>query len=306
MLVNRGHLFEFERIWRETRLRLLFFASYAALVVIVDRVLNIDTGVPGPPVNILGAAVAFVIGFKSNQAYDRFWEARKVWGGIVNANRTWTATVIAYVTPGQEDSPAQQELVLRMVAWTNALRLHLRRQADWAAEVGPFLPPGELEHVMASANPPAQILAQQSRRLRDLVADGSIPTPWYQTQLQDIIRECYDHQGKCERIKNTPLPLQYTAACTLFVWVFILLMPVSVVDTFKDSLIWMAVPYSALICWTYDTMNRIGDMSENPFDNLPTDVPMSALSRSIEIDVRQALGERAVPPPLRPVDHVLN
>lgn len=305
MLVNRGDFFELGRIWRETRLRLLFFALYAAAVVVVDRVFNIDTAIPGPPVNILGAAVAFVIGFKSNQAYDRFWEARKVWGGIVNANRTWAATIISYVTPGQPDSPPQRELILRMLGWTNAVRLHLRRQSDWGAEVGPFLPPGELERVTAAANPPAQILANQSRRLRDLVADGSIATPWYQVQLQDIIRECYDHQGKCERIKNTPLPRQYTAACTLFVWVFILLMPASVVDTFKDSLVWLAVPYSALICWTYDTMNRIADVSENPFDNLSTDVPMTALSRSIEIDLRQLMGESSVPPPIRPVDHVL-
>jgi putative membrane protein len=295
--------------------------------------------VPFLPIATIGTAVAFYIGFKNNSAYDRFWEGRKIWGGIVNASRTWANGVISYVDPTREDDEARQtrrELIYRHVAWVNALRLQLRKTSrfhhkparstkrrleqhadamrnDWDTELAPFLEGEELADVSDRKNPATHMLLRQGRSLAALVEGGRLDM-FRQLELMGVIEELYTLQGKCERIKNTPFPRQYAEFSRVFVRVFTFLLPLGMLDVFADhagSGLTLAaqgglmIVSTALVGWVFLTMEGIGDSSEDPFERSMNDVPMNALSRTIEIDLREMLGETELPPKEQPAGFVL-
>lgn len=298
--------------------------------------------VPFLPIATVGTAVAFYVGFKNNAAYERFWEGRKIWGGIVNASRSWATAVVSYVDVNEEDPPAhdmRRELVYRHLAWVNALRLQLRRTSrffvkparstkarlarhaehmrnDWDRELQPFLAQDELVEVSAKANPATHLLARQGTRLAGLVKDQRLDL-FHQIAMMQLVTELYALQGQCERIKNTPFPRQYAEFSRVFTLVFTALIPFGLLDVFADHLhasmttlqtLTPVIPMflaSWLISWVFTTMEGIGDSSEDPFERSMNDVPMNALSRAIEIDLRQLLGETDVPGKEEVVDDIL-
>jgi len=298
--------------------------------------------VPFLPIATIGTAVAFYVGFKNNAAYDRFWEGRKIWGGIVNSSRTWSTFVLSYVHPGDDSEEAhdvRRELIYRQLAWINALRLQLRKTSrffdrpaaatrrrleahaehmrnDWGTELTPFLDADELQAVTPFANPAANLLTTQGRRLADLKAAAHLDL-FHQIQLMTVVEELYALQGKAERIKATPFPRQYAEYGRTFTRVFVLLVPFGMLDVFGDQVLAATtqaatlapvlpmIIASALVGWVFVTMEAIGDASEDPFERSMNDVPMNALCRVIERDLRQMLGEAEIPDPEQPVDHIL-
>ncbi|MBX3260197.1 MAG: hypothetical protein KIS78_25950 [Labilithrix sp.] len=311
MLLSSPH--RYAQIARWSLPRLLPIVLLNVGVVLVNSVVHFHLAATTLPISILGTAVAFYVGFKNNQAYDRFWEARTAWGAIVNTSRTFAVGVLDHVrAPAGSGVGAdvvaavQRELVLRHLAWVNALRCTLRREADWHL-LGRLVPADELDELRRQPNVPAYLLRVQSRSIEDLVERGLILGTARHFDLRTSLRLLYDHQGTCERIKNTPLVPHYTAAATMLVWLYIVLVPFSLLNVLEGATtIWAVVPIATLIGWLYDTMDRIGRLTENPFENLPADVPMTALCRTIEIDLRAMLGERELPPPVASTDMILN
>lgn len=297
---------------------------------------------PFLPIATIGTAVAFYIGFKNNAAYERFWEGRKIWGGIVNASRTWATYVMSYIKPASDNEEAvakRRELIYRQLAWINALRLQLRKNSrffdkparatkrrledhaehmrnDWDAEIGPFLDQEEFEQLSAMTNPATHILTKQGTEIAALVTDKKLDL-FHQIAMMDTIKELYTLQGKCERIKNTPFPRLYAEYSRWFTRVFVLLVPFGLLDVFASHVnklqstlgaVLMAIPMilsAALISWVFFTMESIGDASEDPFERSMNDVPMNALCRTIEIDLRQMLGETDLPDKETPIDNLL-
>ncbi|MBX2797911.1 MAG: hypothetical protein KTR31_09590 [Myxococcales bacterium] len=298
--------------------------------------------IPFVPLTVIGTAVAFYLGFKNNAAYDRFWEGRKIWGAVVNESRSWANGVLCFVRPGDTGSEAHEirrVLIHRHLAWINALRVQLRKKSrffdkpargtrarlekhathmrnDWDAEVGPFLSTEEHARTSAMVNPATHIVAQQGQDLARLVDDGGLDL-FRQIALQDILRELYTLQGKCERIKNTPLPRQYSEFGRIFTRAFVYLVPFGMLDVFGAEVhagwptveeLLFVLPYLAsvgLVAWVFITMDLIGDASEDPFERSMNDVPMNALCRAIERDLRQLLGETELPDPEQPIDGIL-
>lgn len=298
--------------------------------------------IPFQPISTIGIAVAFYVGFKNNAAYDRFWEGRKIWGGIVNASRTWGTAVMSYVLPGDHSDEAQalrRELMYRHLAWINALRLQLRKNSrffdkparatkrrldehahhmrnDWDQELAPFLDPAELAEVSQLKNSATHLVTTQGTRLAQLLKESRLDL-FHQIDLMATLRELYTLQGKCERIKNTPYPRQYAEYSRIFVRVFITLVPFGLLDVFGDhveaakSAVERGLPAvpviiaSILVSWVFATMEGIGDASEDPFERSMNDVPMNALCRTIEIDLRQMLGETDLPAPEKPAGYLL-
>ena len=297
---------------------------------------------PFLPIATVGTAVAFYVGFKNNSAYERFWEGRKIWGGIVNASRAWASSVIAFVYPGDDGDEARatrRRLVYRQLAWINALRLQLRRTSrffhkpapttrrrlerhadamrnDWDDEIAPFLEPDEHAKMATMANPATQMLERQGSELAQLVRSQHLEL-FHQVALMEHVTELYGLQGQCERIKNTPFPRQYAEYSRVFVKVFNLLVPFGLLDVFADhvasatGVLETAVPAipvvlsSLLVMWVFATMEGIGDSSEDPFERSMNDVPMNALCRTIEIDLRQMLGETDLPAKEEAVEGIL-
>ena len=280
---------------------------------------------PVMPLSILGTAVSFYLGFKGNSAYGRLWEARKIWGGIVNTSRTWAVLTRDFIAVDTAD-PApgiHRELVNRHIAWLAALRTVLRRRKPWEittrpaekwrvaagtadmsatvleARMRPYLTPEELASIMARKNAATQLLAKQSERLAALYAAGRIDD-FRHVELARLIETFYTLQGQCERIKNFPLPRQYVSANAWFVFLFVFAVPFGTLPLFDSGARagWIGVPISAVLSWVFLVWNRVTDWSENPFEGLGNDIPIDGLSRTIEIDLLEVLGETELPPPL--------
>lgn len=320
---------------------LLFFTIYGSIIIFFHHeLMHIGLGleIPFSPLSTIGIATAFYLSFKNNQSYDRLWEARKIWGGIINYSRTWGNHMLSAIgihtateTPeGQEIANIQKELIYRHLAWTNALRLQLRAptdfsikyakkaikvfyygkptEADWEKDVYPFLSSQqEATFIKNRKNSATQIIRLQGDRLKELLQKGHIDDLKYMEMMR-LLEEFYNLQGKCERIKKTPLPRQYSYFSNVFVWIFILLLPFGLIGEFiklGHNLVWLTLPFYILIAWIFIVMEIVGDISEDPFENFITDIPLTALCRTIEIDLRDMLGETDLPPNIKGKDNVL-
>lgn len=313
---------------------LLFFTLYAGAIFSAYYFLGFDDlKLPFQPLSVIGIAVSFYLGFKNNQSYDRFWEGRKIWGGIVNYSRTWANQVLTVV---EGDKADKKDLIYRQIAWINALRLQLRRPNSFSLKenhmverlhkkhrnahsicerIDDFLSTEELNDLEKRKNVATHLVKNQGLKLQQLLKEDKI-TEFDKQMLHGILEEFYNLQGKCERIKNTPFPRQYAYFSTIFTWIFILLLPFGLMDVFEQSMMnhvghqhkWMMflmVPFSVLISWIFASMDTIGGNSEDPFENRVNDVPMTALCRTIEIDLRDMLDEENLPEKIQPVDNIL-
>jgi len=310
-------------IWKYAWHGVVVFTLYSTLICLLYSVFGFRwLSIPWQPVSTLGIAVSFYIGFKNNGSYDRFWEGRQLWGGIVNYSRTWSIQALEYVTSVVDapdvDAPAasraelslrHRRLVYRQIAWCNAVRLNLRRQNDqWEEHVAPFLDPTESVEMRRKQNPPAHLLRQQAADLRILREERGLLNDFQHVNMMMTLEQLFNLQGGCERIKNTPFPRQYAFFSYMFVWLFAALLPLGLIVEFEKLgpyHLWLTVPFSVLVSWVFNTIEIVGHTSENPFENEMNDVPMTAICRTIEIDLREMLGETALPPKLAPIDDIL-
>lgn len=277
--------------------------------------------------------VSFYLGFKGNSSYERLWEARKIWGGIINTSRTWGAFVTTMVSSSKGDddeAEVQRVLVYRHIAWLAALRIQLRRRKSWEHDrahdnnfrtqygtqdvsdermrtcMKPFLEAEELERVMKKRNRATQLVQHQAKHIEELL-EADYLSDFRHIELANALEEFYTLQGKCERIKNFPLPRQYATANLWFVGLFLFVLPLALVTTFDGHSVdvWATIPASIMIGWVFFTWDKILDYSENPFEGLVNDIPMNALSRTIEIDLREMLGETDLPQSVAPQHDIL-
>ncbi len=287
---------------------ILFYIAYGYLVCALHLIFGIDyLAFPISEINVLGIAVAILLGFRNNEAYNRYWEARTAWGDLTNASRNFAAQITQYVQPPQKQGQASpdvtgihSELIYRHLAFLNVLRLQLRQEVSWE-ELKPFLSDQEFQALSKAVNKATLLNQWQSRRLQELYRSGWIERQAYIFGLMESIKAFFAAQGACERIKTTPLPRQYGFFTKTFVWVFVLLLPFGIVE----QLGWGTLPIYVVLATIFTVTERIGSRTEEPFSREVEDVAMSAICRNIEIDLRQQLGENAVPPPLKPQDGVL-
>lgn len=336
-----GRKLNFSFIWFFGWKNILQTAALTTAVYVAHEWLNIRfIDIPFLLVSTVGTAVAFYVGFKNNSSYDRLWEARKIWGAIVNVSRTFAVFTLntvgdsAKIAHFDQIQTIHRELIYRHIAWINVLRLQLRRPLYWNGTDKDNLP--QIEYVSATqetetfenrvrdylleftsevefaddkgkGNIAMMLLNKQGERFSELKRADLID-PFEHQQLLLLIRECFDQQGAAERIKNYPFPRFYALFSDLFVKIFTFMLPFGLISEMTKLGIyasWLIIPLCTLIAWIYYTMEQIGDASENPFENAVNDVPMSAICRNIEIDLRELLGETEFPERIIAVDDVL-
>jgi putative membrane protein len=290
---------------------------------------------------MIGVAVSLYLGFKSNQAYGRWWEARTTWGAIINDSRSWANAVLnlAQSEDGKPiDHQTRRALVLRHLAWLNALAFQLRvpgrirpesptRMFDHIAGLkGPMfhrdpecyqrlLNDSEREDLAGKTNHATHIMIQQGAALGELASDKRIDS-YRHVAMNQIIERNYDHQGSCERVKNTPFPRTVDVFGRVFTWLFIAMLPLAFIDAFKDEVslhnfnsseasiyIFIVIPFSMIIAWIFFFMEKISESMEDPFNGTLHDVPISTLVRTIEIDLYEMLGDEP-PEKLQPVNGI--
>ena len=305
------------------RVRLLTITLVAVAVTIIHELYPLfRTTLTATPFTLVGLALSIFLGFRNNTSYDRFWEGRKLWGALVNTARTLArqSTTLLGPMPGPMPGPVpgpvpgapaaealddaavtghRRALVHAMIGYAHALRMHLR-EIDDLEPLRPFLDPALVDSLGAEQNRPFAILRHLGQRLRAAWTDGLVH-PMHLPALDATLVALADIQGGCERIKSTPIPFPYTVLIHRIVAVYCLAMPFGLVDTIGP---W--TPMVVLfVAYTFLGLDALGDEIEDPFGTDPSDLPLDALCRTIEVNLRQALGEIDVPPMLAPVDDLL-
>lgn len=328
---NLSFLFIIRFAWKPL---LIFFLYSTAVTCLYELAHWHFLAFPFVPIGLVGTAVAFYVGFKNNSSYERLWEARKIWGAIVNISRTLTAFTMDYLQPAKDINPeALQEhkriIIYRHLAWINALRIQLRRKRIWDHQDDPFntiidnvpnfknqdlmeqvknyLHEDEADSLKTKTNLATHILQKQSTHLQYLYSSGCLDA-YKHVEMGRMIQSLYDQQGACERIKSYPFPRQYAYFSEIFVWVLAILLPLGLLGELakiNDSFAWFTIPMSVLISWIFNVTETVGDASENPFENSVNDIPMTAICRTIEIDLREMLNETDIPPKTKPENNIL-
>ncbi|WP_263367564.1 bestrophin family protein [Edaphobacter bradus] len=256
------------------------------------------------PVSLFGSAIGVVLAFRNATSYARWWEARTLWGAIVNNARSFGRQVTTVMRPRSESDEAdlrmtQRRMVYHQIAYAHSLRQYLRRLEPWA-ELAPLLNETEIEELRTKQNVPLAILQEMGVMLREAIDNGWINDIQSQ-QIERSLDDLADAQGGAERLQNTPMPRQYDYFPQLFVQIYCVLLPLAMVS----SLGWLTPLGSTLVGFIFLALDKIGRDLEDPFDNTEHDIPLTSITRTIEINLRQQLGETEVPKPLAPVDGVL-
>jgi len=324
---------------------MVWLMAFMGLIAALYYFKIITLVIPWLPVSVIGTAVAFYVGFKNNQAYDRMWEARKIWGGIINDSRSWGMLVDGYITniftaekrDEVEIHKIKKRLIYRHIAWLYAHRSQLLVPMIWEnsnqkksktnssdyqrkkfgvglvddevtkTELKLFLPENEHDRLVANVNTATQIINEQSRDLTKL-REQNIIDDFRHMKMEDLLVNFYTLQGKNERVKKFPLPRQYAHMSQIFVAIFVFLLPFSMIPELLklgEWALWVSIPLCALIAWVYVMMEVVGENTANPFQGLIYDIPMMGLCRTIEIDLREILKEKDLPSSIAPKNGVL-
>lgn len=278
------------RIIREIWKPLALLFVWDVIVTVTYYLLPFDA--PELPVTLFGSALALFLGFRSNSAYNRWWEGRQLWGLMINASRNIARSARNFL-PDPEGADLKRRIALRQIAYVNALRCQLRRQPP-DEEVIRLLPRHEADLALQRVNVANGILDGTGRRIDEARRAGMIDTI-QQAQMEAVLVDIANSQGGMERLKNTPLPHQYRWLPTVFVHLFCVLLPIGLVETLQ-----FATPLgSTLAGIMFLAVLTIGDDLVDPFANTVHDLPLTAMCRTIEIDLLQCIGEEA-PPPIKP------
>jgi putative membrane protein len=299
-LVMRGSVLG--RIWQ----KLLVTTLLAVLVTLSHgAILHYKITLTTIPFTLMGLPLAIFLGFRNNSAYDRYWEGRKLWGEIVSGTRNFARQCLSLVAsapaPGLEAAAPEirGRMVYRAIAYAHALRHHLR-DSDSRPDVEPLLAPDEWRSYESAVHKPNFLMDRMGGDLRRCMDEGRIDgclAASIDSTLSALVAAC----AACERIRSTPIPFSYTLLLHRTAYFYCFLLPFGLVDT-----IGFMTPFVvAIVAYTFFGLDALGDEIEEPFGLAPNDLPLDTICRTIEINLRAALGETALPPALQPVGYQL-
>jgi putative membrane protein len=240
----------------------------------------------------IGTAISILLSFKLNQSYDRWWEARKIWGGIVNDSRSLVIQLQSFLS--KNNSEAIAKIAHRQIAWCYSLGQSLRGE-DPAAGLEKIIPHDEISSISTHANKPLALLQTNARELASLKQQNQLDN-FSHVQLDNTLVRLCDSMGKAERIKSTVFPVTYRLFLHFMIYVFIVTLSISL----RDVEIYFEIPLLLIISSAFFLLEKTATHMQDPFSNKPTDTAVTAIARTIEINIRQLLQEQQIPEPLKP------
>ncbi|GLQ97663.1 bestrophin family protein [Dyella mobilis] len=268
-----------------------------AVVVAERHGLAVGFTLNAAPLTLLGLTLAIFLGFRNNVAYQRWWEGRTLWGDLLIASRNLARQTRAFMP--SLDEARHRELVNGLIGFAHALRHHLRGSSP-DADLARWLPAEAREKVLASANRPNALLGflgvSYARAARDAGIDSMLLV-----EMDHELNQLSRTFGGCERIKGTPIPFAYILLLHRTVHVYCFMLPFCLIG----PLGWLTPLAVGILAYTFFGLDAIGEQIEDPFDLLPNDLPLDAMSRTIERDLLSLQGASDLPPPLEPQDFVL-
>lgn len=293
----------FFRLTKELWPIITLVTAYSVTISLVDHEFRLTNKMDGLA-TLPGALLGILLAFRTNACYNRWWEARILWGKIVNDSRSWVRQLLEFGMPSQpadtrEVLPAVVRMAHRQIAWCYTLARSLRGQ-DPVQDVGDILSQKELEQIGKQLNLPNALLLNQARDLRELRNQEQIDAYQF-VRLEETLSRLTDSMGGCERIRNTPFPQSYQLWIKYLIYLFILFLPFAMVELPWYGLILATVPIAS----GFLIIDRVATYLEDPFLHRASSTPMLTLSRTIEINIRQMLDEPDAPPMMKPVEGVL-
>lgn len=255
------------------------------------------------PVTILGTAMILVLTFRNNSAYDRWWEARKIWGALLNQSRYFNTQVYSMIKdPAVNISSGnikeREKLILRHIAYVHSLRLQLRNQP--CESIAEFLSDEDWQKVKDAENVASSIILLQADNLNDL-NKKNILSDLKLIAIEETLRDLLESQGAAERIKKTPFPLLYDFATAVVFWAFIILFPFALIKNFEYA----AVIFTAVVGGVLLEVSRIGNIMQDPFHNEANDIPLSSICNTVERELKESMGDRNLPARIEVKDGIL-
>lgn len=292
MLLNKRIplLYVFRQIQPDVMISMLF----AGVLITIEH--SVPHNVLEPfqiPVAIsafLGTAISLVLSFMLSQSYDRWWEARKVWGAIVNDSRSLVLQLQSFAGMQTDNAPVIRRVAVRQIAWCYALTNSLRRLGT-SPELHRLLPAEEVVAIEDHGHQPLKITEMISRDIAELHTNGKL-NDFQQIQLDSTLVRLVASMGKAERIKNTVFPKTYRVFLRMFIYVFIFSLAVSLADL--EAIFEMILLVA--ISMPFFMLKRTALHMQDPFENRPTDTSMLTISRNIEGNLRRMIGDAELPP----------
>ncbi|AEW02613.1 hypothetical protein A4D02_01200 [Niastella koreensis] len=280
-------------VFGKVKYELLVILIYSLTIAVIHQFfLKVPISIPLSIPTILGTVISLLLGFRSNQAYDRWWEARQVWGAIVNDSRTLARQVINFTESQYEEDEVmqlRQRMIRRQMGWCYALGQSLRRMNP-VSGLEKFISRRELENLSRFNNVPMAMLDQHGRDLKRALEEGYI-NRYQQMELDRTLTRLCDAMGKCERIKNTVFPSTYSLYIHFSLLLFIGMLPFGVIEHFG----FLEIPVVVAISACFLLIEKMAIHLQDPFENKPTDTPMTAIASTIEKDLRQLLHDQEEP-----------
>ncbi len=277
-----------------------FISVYAISIGLIHNFLNINhITIPIAVPAIVGTVISLLLAFRSNQAYDRWWEARIIWGGIVNDSRTLVRQVLTFYKDNdfsQQADEFKEKFAFRQMAWCYSLGNFLRNQ-DAFAPTKRFLDEEDYQFISRHKHVPNALLMLHGRDIRRALDEGKINN-YQQVEIDKTLTRLCDDMGKCERIKNTIFPTTYSIYINFTLYLFVILLPFGLTEYFG----FIQVPLVITIASAFFLVEKMAIHLQDPFENKPTDTPVTTIARTIEINLRHMVKSNRDENNLSPID----
>ncbi len=288
MLLNKGIPAWY--ILNKIKYEIVYVVVVSLLVLFITEKYKVL--LPEMPLTIpafIGTAISILLSFKISQSYDRWWEARKVWGAIVNDSRSFVIQLQSLCAKGNE--MVVKKIAYRQIAWCYALGQSLRG-LNPTGNLDKFISTDDMAAIQLHHNKPLALLHLHAGDIKDLKENNQIEI-FSQIQLDNTLVRLCDAQGKAERIKTTVFPVTYRLFLHAIIYLFVVTLSVAL----KDVAGFFEIPLLLLISSAFFLLERSATHMQDPFENRPTDTAMTAIARTIEINIKQLLKEKEIPQP---------
>ena len=282
-------------IVRKCETDIIILIVITVMVSLADNFFPKDQAFPLSVPTLLGTALSLVLAFRTGQAYDRWWEARKIWGAIVNDSRSIVRAVEGFIVDDADPDQAKkfiQSIGIRQIAWVHALGRSLRNQ-NTISKIEGFITPQEMDVIKNRGNVPNALLEFHSADIKQARKEGLI-TEFGQLRLDELVMRMVDSMGMCERIKGTVFPSPYNRFVHMTIYIFAVTLTIGIED-FRGL---VEIPATVIITTLFLLLERIALLLQDPFENNPSDIPVTTLAHKIEIDLKQMLNRDDFPEPL--------
>ncbi len=291
MLLSKGPSIFY--ILKKTNVEFLYTLIIALIISVVTY--RLDLVIPNMPINVpafLGTAISVLLSFKLSQSYDRWWEARKIWGTIVNESRSFTLQLQSFIAPGNDADVKQ--IAFRHIAWCFCLGQSLRG-LDPIENLQKYISAEDIKEISSFSNKPLALLQLNSLQIKQLRDDGKLDV-FSQVHINSTLINFSTAMGMAERIKTTVFPVTYRVFLHLMIYLFVVTLSISL-GAVKPA---FEIPLLLIISSGFFVLEKTATLLQDPFENRPTDTAMTTIATNIEINIRQLLKETDIPKPLKP------